>query len=51
MMAEVGENAPVYSLLPYIKNYQIVNNFVIPFAFRKGKIENFSYQFTAISSF
>ena len=36
-MAKLGENAPVYSLLPQIKNYQIPNHCDVPFDFRKGK--------------
>ena len=51
MMAELGENAPVYSLLPQIKNYQTPNHYDNPFYFRKGKTENLSYQFRATSSF
>ena len=41
MMAELEGNAPVYSLLPYIKNYQVPNNFGIPFGFRKVKTGSF----------
>ena len=45
MMSELGEYAPVYSILPYIKNYIIVKKiFVSPFGFRKEKTENYSHQ-------
>ena len=40
IMPELAENAPVYSFLPSIKNYQISKACVIPFGFRKGKTEN-----------
>ena len=49
MMVELGENAPVYSLLPLINNDQMLTHCVIPFGFRKGKTGNLNYQLRAIS--
>ena len=40
-MAELAENTIVYSVMPWIKNNQILKACVILFGFRKGKTENF----------
>ena len=40
MMAELAESEPVYSLLPWIKNYLFSRDCVIAFVFRKGKTVN-----------
>ena len=37
MMTELAENAPVHSLLPLIKIYEISRESVIAFGRRKGK--------------
>ena len=39
MLAEKGENAPVYRFLPYIKNAKLSKAYFIPFDFRKGKTD------------
>ena len=50
-MAELGEDEPVYSFLPLIKNYQIAKPLCYSIWLKKGKTENFLYQFRAISIF
>ena len=50
-MKELGENAPVYTSLPSIKNYQTAKQVCLGFGLKKWKTEHFSYQFRAISSF
>ena len=37
MMANLGENAPVFSFLSLIKIGKIFKSFFIPIGFRKGK--------------
>ena len=43
MMAELGESAPVYSLLPKVKNDQIANPLCYSVWIKKRKTENFSF--------
>ena len=40
MMAELGENAPVYSFLPFMENGNVSKAYFIPFGLRKGKNGN-----------